>query len=161
MFFVYFRTGECPVPGFWKTNQDQRIAGSGFFFSKTSKGLMGFHERTGKRIGDFVSSYVTISKKKNHSRAVLRIQVQSSTPKAWPSPHAGSCFKNNTECFNSEVWILFQEQKEKDLLYVWQLLPVAPASETYAWMISLMRRFQYFAGSFPLSLASNSELMLY
>ncbi len=72
MFFVYFRTGECPVP----------IAGSGFFFSKTSKGLMGFHERTGKRIGDFVSSYVTISKKKNHSRAVLRIQVQSSTPKA-------------------------------------------------------------------------------
>jgi hypothetical protein len=25
--------------------------------------LMGFHERTGKRIGDFVSSYVTISKK--------------------------------------------------------------------------------------------------
>lgn len=50
MCFVYFKTGECPVLGFWKTNQDQRIAGSGFFFSKTSKGLMGFHERTGKEL---------------------------------------------------------------------------------------------------------------
>jgi hypothetical protein len=49
MYFVYFRTGECPVLGFWKTNQDQRIAGSDLFLENL-KGLMGLNERTGKEL---------------------------------------------------------------------------------------------------------------
>lgn len=54
----------------------------------------------------------------------------------------------------------FKNKKKKTCSMSDNCFPVAPVSETYAWMISLMR-FQYFAGSFTLSLASNSELMLY